>query len=73
MSRGKWPRPTPAEIKRVIKANLDLGLTVTSVRVDEHGVTVSTQPPTGIVPRGPTTGRWSCKCLGRVHHIYAAK
>jgi hypothetical protein len=47
MSRGKWRYPTPAEIKRAIKANLELGLAVTGVRVDEHGVTVSTSldPP----------------------------
>jgi hypothetical protein len=48
MSKRRWLSPTPAEIKRAIQAHLDLGLTVTSVRVDEHGVTVSTQPPTGI-------------------------
>jgi hypothetical protein len=46
MSKSRWRSPTPAEIKRAIKANLELGLTVTSVRVDEHGVTVSTQPAT---------------------------
>jgi hypothetical protein len=46
MSKGRWRYPTPAEIKRAIKANLDLGLTVTDVCVDERSITVSTQPAT---------------------------
>jgi hypothetical protein len=49
MSKSRWRTPTPAEIKRAIKASLELGLTVTGVRVDEHGVTVSTQPPTATI------------------------
>lgn len=45
MSRAKWRYPTPAEIKRAIKASLDLGLKVTGYRVDEHGVTITAVPP----------------------------
>ena len=58
MSKSRWRSPTPAEIKRVIKANLDLGLTVTGVRVDEHGVTVSTQPSTVIDAQRTDNAAW---------------
>lgn len=56
MSKGKWRYPRPGEIKRAIKANLDLGLTVTGVRVDEHGITVSTAQPNSDPPP-PNEGR----------------
>ena len=45
MSRGKWRSPTPAEIKRAIKASLDLGLSVSGYRVDEHGINITVVPP----------------------------
>jgi hypothetical protein len=56
MSKGKSRFPTTAEIKRAIKACLDLGLTVTGFRADEHGFTVSTVPPSADAP--PSTNEW---------------
>ncbi len=53
MSRGKWRYPTPAEIKRTIKASLDLGLTVTGYRVDEHGISITAVPPNADAPSAP--------------------
>lgn len=58
MSRGKWPRPTPAEIKRVIKASLDLGPNVTGYRVDEHGISITTVPLNPDEPRPSSKNEW---------------
>jgi hypothetical protein len=58
MSRGKWRYPTPAEIKRVIKASLDLGLTVTGYRVDEHGISITAVPPNADAPPAVPTNEW---------------
>ena len=56
MSKSKSRYPTTAEIKRGIKACLDLGLTVTGFRADEHGFAVSTVPPSA--DARPSTNEW---------------
>jgi hypothetical protein len=50
MSKGRWRYPTPAEIKRALKASLDLGLPVTGYRVDETGISITSVPPNAAAP-----------------------
>jgi hypothetical protein len=46
MSKGKWRRPTPSEIKRAVQAVMGSGLPVAQVCVSEDGsITIDTKPP----------------------------
>jgi hypothetical protein len=58
MSRGKWRYPTPAEIKRAIKASLDLGLTITGYRIDEHGISITAVLPSADAPPTSSANEW---------------
>jgi hypothetical protein len=58
MFKDRWRSPTPAEIKRAIKASLDLGLTVTGYRVDAHGISITAVPPSADAPPTSSANEW---------------